>query len=185
MLAPPAGTQSDMVKLMQSLHPLLLPWDLCSCAASGDGVLHVLASSRSRVLMLPCVLTSRLPVRGTAQPLRLRGGGQEAYRQKVPVWPVVSTPAKKSAAISGNILRSLRRAPVLGSLARSSRSAKLPRAGCVALMWLSSPRTMFCSATHASAHRGLYPWTIRVLGAADVEAGACLAMSPRQSHTTP
>ena len=58
---------------------------------------------------------------------------KEAYRQKVPVWPVVSTPAKNSAAISGNILRSLRRLPVLGSLARSSRSAKLPRCGCVRL----------------------------------------------------
>lgn len=76
---------------------------------------------------------------------------KEAYRQKVPVWPVVSTPAKNSAAISGNILRSLRRLPVLGSLARSSRSAKLPRCGCVALMWLSSPRTMFCSTAHESA----------------------------------
>ena len=102
-------------------------------------------------MTLPCALSSRLHVRDNTHPLQLRGSSKETYRQKVPVWPVVSTPAKKSAAISGNILRSLRRLPVLGSLARSSRSAKLPRCGCVALMWLSSPRTMFCSTAHESA----------------------------------
>ena len=70
-----------------------------------------------------------------------------AHRQKVPVWPVVSTPAKNSAAISGNILASVRGFPVLGSFAFSSSSAKLPLCSSVFLMWLSSPRTMFYTAT--------------------------------------
>ena len=117
-----------------------------------------------------CKLTSRLPVRDASQLQRRRDGSSKAHRQKVPVWPVVSTPAKNSAAISGNILRSLSRWPVFGSLALSSRSAKLPRAGCVALMWLSSPRTMFCSAAHASAHSN---------------AGTCMPSSLRTVFSSP
>lgn len=57
---------------------------------------------------------------------------------KVPVWPVVSMPAKNSAAISGNIWRPLSGAPVRGSRARSSRSANEPLAGGTARMCSSS-----------------------------------------------
>ena len=60
------------------------------------------------------------------------------------MWPVVSMPAKKSAAISGNIWLSHSCLPVLGSLALSRRSAKLPGLGCPAFMWVSRPRTMAC-----------------------------------------
>ena len=58
--------------------------------------------------------------------------------------PVVSIPAKNSAAISGNIWLSESCFPVLGSLARSSRSAKLPLLGFTALMWASRFHTMVC-----------------------------------------
>ena len=63
---------------------------------------------------------------------------------KVPVWPVVSMPAKNSAAISGNMRWSGSGRPVLGLRALSSRSAKLPFCGGCALMCSSSFHTMLC-----------------------------------------
>ena len=57
-----------------------------------------------------------------------------SYRQKVPVWPVVSTLAKRRVAISGSSFASLMGCPVLGSFVLSSRSAKLPLWGFVALI---------------------------------------------------
>ena len=72
------------------------------------------------------------------------GGGGGAHRKKVPVCPVVSMPAKNSAAISGNIWLSDSGLPVLGSFAFSSRSAKLPGCGFTALMCASRFHTMVC-----------------------------------------
>ena len=60
------------------------------------------------------------------------------------VWPVVSTPAKKSAAISGRSCRSSSDCRVLESFVLSSRSAKLPRCGVDAFMWSSILRTRPC-----------------------------------------
>ena len=67
---------------------------------------------------------------------------------KVPVWPVVSMPAKNSAAISGNIWRPVSGAPVRGSRARCSRSANEPRAGGAARMCSSSAWMIACRAEH-------------------------------------
>ena len=67
---------------------------------------------------------------------------------KVPVWPVVSMPAKNSAAISGNIWRPVSGAPVRGSRARCSRSANEPRAGGTARMCSSSAWMIACRAEH-------------------------------------
>ena len=69
---------------------------------------------------------------------------RRSHRKNVPVWPVVSIPAKNSAAISGNICLSDRGFPDLGSFALSSRSAKLPRCGFTALMCPSRFQTMVC-----------------------------------------
>ena len=69
---------------------------------------------------------------------------RRSHRKNVPVWPVVSIPAKNSAAISGNIWLSDRGFPDLGSFALSSRSAKLPRCGFTALMCPSRFQTMVC-----------------------------------------
>ena len=71
----------------------------------------------------------------------------------MPVWPVVSMPAKKSAAISGNMRSSDSCFPVLGSFALSSRSAKLPFCGGLDLMWSSSFHTMLCKALSRHARR--------------------------------
>ena len=60
------------------------------------------------------------------------------------MWPVVSMPAKNSAAISGNICTSGSFCPVLGFLARSSKSAKLPGLGFTDLMCASRFHTMVC-----------------------------------------
>lgn len=73
---------------------------------------------------------------------------------KVPVCPVVSMPAKKSAAISGNMRWSGSGRPVLGLRALSSRSAKLPFCGGCALMCSSSFHTMLCG-PHKIAHQPL------------------------------
>jgi len=64
--------------------------------------------------------------------------------------PVVSMPAKYSAAISGSICLSLSGWPVAGSLTRSSMCAKVPLAGVPSCMCLSRLRTTHC-APHARA----------------------------------
>lgn len=71
-------------------------------------------------------------------------GCTSAHMTKVPVCPVVSMPAKNSAAISGNIWRSLSALPERGSRARRSRSANEPRAGGAARMCISSALMMAC-----------------------------------------
>ena len=57
-----------------------------------------------------------------------------AHKQKLPVWPVVSIPAKKRAAISGSSCLSERSCLVRGSLVFISRSAKVPGSSFVDFM---------------------------------------------------
>ena len=67
------------------------------------------------------------------------------HRTKLPVWPVVSMPAKNSAAISGSSCWSVRGCPVFGSLVFISRSAKLPGFSFVAFMCSRRSLMMSCS----------------------------------------
>ncbi len=71
-----------------------------------------------------------------------------AHSVQAPVWPVVSMPAKKSAATSGSICCAVRRAPERGSLVWSNRSAKEPGVALMDFTCSRRPLTSSCSLPH-------------------------------------
>ena len=127
---------------MTPCSPLMKAPALCTA----DCVWHI---CRPQELKPNAMKRARQLVTGTLFAKSERqAGAQEhirgAHRQKLPVWPVVSIPAKKRAAISGSSCLSERICLVRGSLVFISRSAKVPGCSLVDFVCFKRSLMIFC-----------------------------------------